>query len=177
MEGGAPAVPGIGSHMTSAPESLGQRLLANWARVHRWPLGKQLFSWAVGRMAPYTGTVGGVYTEVRPGFAQVELRDRQRVRNHLRSVHAVALVNLAEMTSGVALLTALPREVRGIVSSLDIRYLKKARGTLTCSCTASAPDVIDTPRDHPVTAVIRDGAGDVVAECTVHWRLSPRDVS
>ena len=163
--------------MPSARVSLGQQLLANWARVHRWPFGKRLFSWAVGRMAPYTGTVGGVYTEVRPGFAQVELRDRQRVRNHLRSVHAVALVNLAEMTSGVALLTALPQGVRGIVSSLDIRYLKKARGTLTCTCTANAPDTLDTPRDHPVTAIIRDAAGDIVAECTVHWRLSPVDAS
>lgn len=163
--------------MTSARVSLGQQLLANWARMQSWPFGKRLFSWAVGRMAPYTGTVGGVYTEVRPGFAQVELRDRQRVRNHLRSVHAVALVNLAEMTSGVALLTALPQGVRGIVSSLDIRYLKKARGTLTCTCTANAPDTLDTPRDHPVTAIIRDAAGDIVAECTVHWRLSPVDAS
>ncbi|MBX9857870.1 MAG: DUF4442 domain-containing protein [Gemmatimonadaceae bacterium] len=163
--------------MTSARVSLGQQLLANWERMQRWPFGKRLFSWAVGRMAPYTGTVGGVYTDVRPGFAQVELRDRQRVRNHLRSVHAVALVNLAEMTSGVALLTALPHGVRGIVSSLDIQYRKKARGTLTCSCTADAPDVVDAPRDHPVAAVIRDSAGDVVAECTVHWRISPVESS
>lgn len=151
----------------------GRLLLSAWTRLAPLPFGRHLFSWVVGQMAPYTGTVGGRYVVVRPGFVQVELRDRRRVRNHLASVHAIALVNLAEMTSGVALLTALPAGVRGIVTGLSITYHKKARGRLLCETTAEAPNAIAAPMDHDVIATITDQAGDAVATCTVHWRLSP----
>jgi len=137
--------------------------------------GRHLYRWAVGRTAPYTGSVGGVYTDVRPGYARVELRDRKAVRNHLASVHAVALVNLAEMTSGVALMTALPPGVRGIVTGLSIDYLKKARGTLVCTTTAQAPTHVSEPITHDVQADIVNADGDLVARCLVHWRLSPPD--
>jgi|APMI01.1.fsa_nt_gi acyl-coenzyme A thioesterase PaaI-like protein len=151
----------------------GRQLLANWQRVSALPFGKRFFSWMVGRTAPYTGSVGGVYTDVSAGYARAELRDRRAVRNHLASVHAVAMVNLAEMTSGVALLTALPPGVRGIVTGLSIEYLKKARGTLVCETHAAPPAAVSDTVAHDVVATIRDHANDVVARCTVQWRLSP----
>ena len=131
----------------------------------------------VGRSAPYTGTVGGVYRDIRAGYARVELRDRRAVRNHLASVHAVALVNLAEMTSGVALLTALPAGVRGIVTGLSVEYVKKARGTLTCVCETRPPVSIATSVTFDVHATITDATHDVVSTAIVHWRLSPPDVA
>lgn len=161
--------------MPRANPAPGRLLLRNWERLSGVPFGKRLFSWAVGRTAPYTGSVGGVYTDVRPGYARVELRDRKAVRNHLASVHAVALVNLAEMTSGVALMTALPPGVRGIVTGLSIEYLKKARGTLVCTTTAQAPATVTAPITHDVQADIMNADGDLVARCLVHWRLSPPD--
>jgi acyl-coenzyme A thioesterase PaaI-like protein len=153
--------------------SLGDQLLEQWQRVAGLPFGKRLFSWMVGRKAPYTGSVGGVYTELRAGYARVELRDRHAVRNHLSSVHAVALVNLAEMTSGVALMTALPLGVRGIVTALSIVYHKKARGTLICTTTTHAPGDVVTSTPFDVFADVTDAAGDLVARATVQWTLSP----
>ncbi len=159
--------------MARANPSPGRQLLLQWGRLSRLPLGNRLFTWVVGRTAPYTGTIGGVFTEIRPGYARVELRDRRAIRNHLASIHAVALVNLAEMTSGVALLTALPDGVRGIVTGLSIEYVKKARGTLVATSAAHAPSAVSKPITHDVTCEIADAAGDVVARCIVHWRLSP----
>lgn len=141
-----------------------------WERTARLPLGNLLFSRLVGRMAPYTSTIGATVLELGDGHARVELRDRPAVRNHLRSVHAVALINLGEVTTGLAVMHYVDGRGRGIVTSLAMDYLKKARGTITATCTAELPR---TPGSHDVevTADLRDPQGDLVARARATWKI------
>src|SRR5581483_9171592 len=154
------------------PERPGE-LLRRWRSLERKPFGKTLFSVAVGRMAPYTGTIGARVLELRPGFARVQMRDRRKVRNHLRSVHAIALMNLAEVSSGLAMLAALPDDARAILTGLSIEFTKKARGTLVAECSTTAPDW-RTRGEHELQASIRDQAGDEVARATARWLVGPK---
>jgi acyl-coenzyme A thioesterase PaaI-like protein len=121
---------------------------------------------------PYTGTLGATVVDFAPGVARVRLRDRRGVRNHLRSVHAVALTNLGEMSTGLAMLGALPPTVRGIPTRIETEYLKKARGVLEALAECKVPEVSESV-DRFVEASIRDATGDVVAVVRARWRLSP----
>lgn len=153
------------------PAAAGPRLLRTWARVCGLPAGGRLFGRLVGRMAPYSGTIAPTVLDLEPGHAVVRMRDRRRLRNHLGSLHAIALVNLGELTTGLALMTALPPGVRGIPTALCIEYVKKARGTITGECRCHVPSIVGDV-DQEVAGELTDASGDVVARVTARWRLS-----
>lgn len=158
--------------MSRPNESPGDRLRGLWRRLSPFPGGKWLFSRLLGVIVPYSATIGATVVRLEPGDVLVRMKDHRRVRNHLRSVHAIAIANLGELSTGLALVGALGPETRGILTGLDVRYAKKARGTLEAETRCDVPTVV-SPIDHSVQTEIRDRAGDVVATVTAHWRLGP----
>jgi acyl-coenzyme A thioesterase PaaI-like protein len=136
------------------------------------PGGSWLFSRIFGFIVPYSGSVGPRIRVLEPGHAEVEIPDRRSNRQHLGSVHAIALVNLAEMTSGLAVMAGLPPTVRGIVTTMSMTYHKKARGTIRAVAHVTVPDVGEDC-DFDATAECFDSAGTVVATGNVSWRLGP----
>lgn len=152
--------------------SVGPGLRKTWRSLHTLPAGRWLFSRLLGHYVPYTGTIGATVDVLEPGHSVVLLRERRRVRNHLDSVHAMALANLGEMATGLALMNSLPDQTRGILRRFDIDYLKKARGQLTAACCCEIPDS-NEEREIDVACDIRDRSGDVVSHVVAHWLIGP----
>jgi acyl-coenzyme A thioesterase PaaI-like protein len=108
---------------------------------------------------------------LRPGFAQVTLRDRRRLRNHLRSLHAIALINLGELATGLAVLSTIPANMRGIVLDIHADYLKKARGKLTATARFQLPPTLDEDTACEVEAQLQDQTGETVTRVRATWLI------
>jgi len=155
-----------------SPDQPPHPVLARWRELSRHPGGKWLFSVLVGRRARYTGSIGARVVALEPGHSLVALRDRKAVRNHLDSIHAVAIANLAEVASGLALLAGLPADARSILLSLAIDYTKKARGPLLAEGVAAVPETIER-QELEVSATVRDASGEEVAIASARWLIGP----
>lgn len=158
--------------MSQSNDAPGARLRATWTRLSPLPGGRWLFSWLLGRMVPYSGTVRPLVEVFDPGHARIRLRDRRRVRNHLRSIHAIALANIGELASGLAVIGGLPAGVRGILTGIEVEYVKKARGALVAESRCEITGITESV-DRIVEADVRDESGDTVATIRATWRLAP----
>lgn len=154
-------------------EARGNPIRELWDRLSRVPGGDRLFTRAVGLAAPYTASIGARVEVLRRGHAEVTLRDRRAVRNHLSCVHAVALVNLAELAGNIALAYSLPDDARFIVAGLDIEYLEKARGKLRAVVDCPVPPSSERC-EYRVPVDIQNAAGRVVARATLRTLVGPK---
>jgi len=154
----------------SVPAKKRMTIAQLWERSKRWPAGARVFSFMIGRQARYTGSIGAQVTHLETGRAVVQMADKAAVRNHLKSVHAIALMNLGELCTGLAVMHQVDGKGRGIVKNLSMEYIKKARGTITGECETRVPE---ESGDHEfvATGLLRDQSGDVVAKCTATWQL------
>jgi len=127
--------------MAAAHAAPGAMLLRLWQRLAPWPAVAGCSAASLAARSPYTGTILPRIRELRPGYARVELRDRRRVRNHLNSIHAIALANLGEVTSGLAMLTACRPAHAVLPVKISTEYFKKARGLLVAETHCELPQV------------------------------------
>jgi acyl-coenzyme A thioesterase PaaI-like protein len=149
-------------------------LLATWRRLQRWPAGEWLFSRAVCWRAPYFATIAPRITRLEPNLCEARLRDRRAVHNHIGTVHAIALCNLAELTAGVMTDASLPAGMRWIPKGMSVQYLKKASGLLrgvATPKTAVAGSAVGY--ELPVLVSVFDASGDKVFAAEVAMWLSP----
>ena len=84
--------------------------------------------------APYFASVRPDITELAPGHCEVRIANRRRVRNHLGTVHAIAMANMCELAAGLATEVTIPTSLRWIPRGMTIEYLKKAGSNLRAVC-------------------------------------------
>jgi acyl-coenzyme A thioesterase PaaI-like protein len=139
-----------------------------WGVLKGMPAGGVVMGRIIGRMAPYTGTIRPEILALEPGHAKVRMADARRVRNHLNSVHAIALMNLGEVATGTAMLVSVPPGGRAIIVHLAMDYLKKARGPITAECWCEVPTTLER-REYEVTAELKNADDVLVAKAYARW--------
>ncbi len=150
-------------------------VLSLYRRVTRWPGGHWLFSRAICFRAPYFSTIAPRFVALEPGRCEVHMRDRRRVHNHIGTVHAIALCNLAELSAGVMAEATMPPGMRWIPKGMSVEYLGKATGSMRAVATPEAQLTNAVGgQEWPVIVQVTDPAGTAVFRARITMWISPR---
>ena len=150
-------------------------VLATYLRLSRWPAGRWLFSRLVCLKAPYFASISPRIEVLEPSRGVATLRHRRRVTNHLGTVHAIAMCNLAEFIGGLTCDASIPASMRWIPKGMQVQYLKKATGTMRAVATpAFPPHEAGEGYELPFNVVVENARGEAVFSAVIGMWVSPR---
>ena len=103
-----------------------------YTTITRLPQGQRIFSFLFSQKAPYFGTVRPRFVELRPNYAELVVRKRRRVHNHIGTVHVIAICNGLEAAMGALAEATIPPGKRWIPKGMEVSYTAKATSDITC---------------------------------------------
>ncbi len=149
-------------------------ILDLWSRTTAVPQGRRVFSVAFSRRAPYFASVKPLFIDIRPNYAELSIKKRRSVQNHLGTVHAIALCNGLEAAMGALAEASIPPDKRWIPKGMDISYTAKADSDVRCIAETDPEQWEGEDPDLPVRVrgVRRDGT--VVIEGVIKLWVTPK---
>ena len=129
-------------------------------------LGRQAFNGIISMVSPYSSSIHPNVECFEKKECKCSIEDRRYLRNPFNSIHALALSNLGELTSGLIMMEYLKKtEQRGIMSELTSKYYKKARGKIM------AISSLNTLKNGIIISELFDDNNDLVCEISSKWSL------
>src|SRR5688500_18495770 len=92
------------------------------------PLRQRMQTLLLGNVVPFLGTARLRLEEVTSERVVVSLKNRRRVQNHIKGVHAAAMALLAETATGFAVGMNLPDDKIPLIKTLKVDYTKRSTG-------------------------------------------------
>ncbi|MGB5624812.1 MAG: hotdog fold domain-containing protein [Woeseiaceae bacterium] len=148
--------------------------LSTWQRLSKKPAGKWAFSRLVCWKAPYFGSIRPAFVELRPGYCEVLIKKRRRVLNHIGTVHAIAMCNMAELAGGTMTEVTVPAGYRWIPKGMTVEYIAKAETNLKAVARTDPLPQFAAAAELPVTVTVTDTANQAVFRAVITMWVSPR---
>lgn len=145
-----------------------------WQTLATKPGGKWLFSKLVCFKAPYFASIRPQFEELRPGYCTLTISKRRAVQNHLGTVHAIAMCNMAELAGGTMTEASTPATHRWIPKGMTVEYLKKAETDLRAEASFNTRPEFGTATSVPVTVVVTDTNNQLVFRAEINMWISPK---
>jgi acyl-coenzyme A thioesterase PaaI-like protein len=154
---------------------MAHKTLALYRKLTRWPAGHWLFSRAICFKAPYFASISPRIVALEPGRCEVTIRHRRGVTNHIGTVHAIALCNMAELAGGMMTEVSIPASMRWIPKGMTVEYVKKATGTMSAVATPAIP-IVESQSGYalPVEVVVANTDGEAVFRASISMWVSPK---
>ena len=113
---------------------------ALYRRLAAYPQGKRIFSLVFEQAAPYFRTARPRFVELGPNRAELTIKKRRRVQNHLGTVHVIAICNGLEAAMGALAEATIPTSRRWIPKGMEVDYTAKATTDIRCLAETAAAD-------------------------------------
>jgi acyl-coenzyme A thioesterase PaaI-like protein len=140
------------------------QVLVLWTTISALPQGKRIFSFLFAQRAPYFASIRPRFTEIRPHHAELVIRKRRGVHNHIKTVHAIALCNGLEAAMGALAEATIPGHKRWIPQGMEVSYTAKADSDITCIAETDPEQWASDEPDLPVRVRGVRADGEVVIE-------------
>jgi acyl-coenzyme A thioesterase PaaI-like protein len=148
-------------------------VLGLYRTLSRLPRGRTLFSIAFARKAPYFRSIRPRFRQVRPHYVEVLVADRKAVRNHIGTVHVIAVCNGLEAAMGALAEATVPAGKRWLPKAMEVEYAAKAGSDITCVAETTPADWDGAP-DVPVRVTATRDDGTVVVRGVIHLWVTDR---
>lgn len=152
----------------------GSAALKLFRRLGNGGFGRWLSSRLICRQAPYFGSISPLLESLEPGRCIAGIQHRRRVQNHIGTVHAIALCNLAEFVGGLATDAAMTRSLRWIPKGMTVQYLKKAVGPMRAEATLDPIGEIGDGAVRIAHVVVKDRNLEAVFSAEISMWVSPK---
>ena len=114
--------------------------VALYRQLTSLPFGKKAFSFFFAQKAPYFWSVRPQIREVRPHHAELTIKKRRAVQNHIGTVHAIAVCNGLEAAMGLLAEATVPKGRRWIPKGMEVAYTAKSTTDLLCTADTDPAD-------------------------------------
>lgn len=156
------------------------RLTRLFARCKSLPAPLQ--SWAMsflfGSAVKFFGTARIRITEAESGRVVMVIKNRRKVQNHIKGVHAAAMALLAESATGLVLGLSLPDDKLPLMKTMKVNYVKRAQGDLKAIAMLTPEQLRaienDERGDIVVPVQVFDSEGNEPLQAEMLWAWRPK---
>ena len=104
----------------------------------------------------------------------MSVRKHRAVLNHLGTVHAIAMCNMAELAGGMMTEVTIPSTHRWIPKGMTVEYLKKAGSDLKATAKPAAAANWSQPGEYKVVVDVVDRNDQSVFKGLITMWVSPK---
>lgn len=159
---------------------IGNDPIAIWKHVGTQTIGRfhsriqsRIYAFVLNFVNPYAQSMNIRFTKVERGHCQAYVDETRSIRNPFRSIHAAALVLLAETVGGMTMFTQLQKKDRALVQNISCEYFKKSRGRVVAdSLVGERPKSSGLVKQQ---VMLVDREGDKVACAEITWNVKLGD--
>jgi acyl-coenzyme A thioesterase PaaI-like protein len=149
-------------------------ILSAWQRMSAVPLGAVAFSRLMSVRVPYFASISPRMVTLKPGLCVAEMKKRRSVTNHLGTVHAIAMCNLAEVTAGLMSEVSTPPTHRWIPKGMTVEYVKKAETDLRAVAECDPLPEFGAAFEWPISVLVYDRQSQIVLRALITMWITPK---